>query len=160
VSSDPFSEIQPSHRNFWFSARGDENEADKFFVRIWGKSEDTINHSQAGNVFMLGPGGLATIILAAYFGRLPVLFYFVIFAFLTAAWCAAATTFESFMAARVLNGFFSTVAQGVSQMLLNQSRKELTIVRVGSCSSKISSSSMNTRTIPFPLPKGILLTQL
>jgi predicted MFS family arabinose efflux permease len=63
---------------------------------------------------MLGPGGLATIILAAYFGRLPTLWYFVIIALLTAAWCAAATSFESFMAARVLNGFFSTVAQGVS----------------------------------------------
>lgn len=82
--------------------------------RIWGISEDTVNHSQAGNVFMLGPGGLATIILAAYFGRLPVLFYFVIIAFLTIAWCAAATSFDSFMTARVLNGFFSTVAQGVS----------------------------------------------
>jgi len=81
---------------------------------IWNMTEDQVNHSQAGNVFMLGPGGLATIILSAYFGRLPVLFYFVIFAFLTAAWCAAATSFNSFMTARVLNGFFSTVAQGVS----------------------------------------------
>ena len=81
--------------------------------RIWGLSENTVNHSQAGNVFMLGPGGLATIILAAYFGRLPVLFYFVILAFGTAIWCAAAISFESFFAARVLNGFFSTVAQGV-----------------------------------------------
>jgi hypothetical protein len=77
-------------------------------------TEDQVNHSQAGNVFMLGPGGLATIMLSAYFGRLPVLFYFVIFAFLTAAWCAAATSFNSFFAARILNGFFSTVAQGVS----------------------------------------------
>jgi len=77
-------------------------------------SEDTVNHSQVGNVFMLGPGGLATIILSAYFGRLPVLFYFVILALATAIWCSAATSFESFMAARILNGFFSTVAQGVS----------------------------------------------
>ncbi len=86
-------------------------------ARIWGISEDTVNHSQAGNVFMLGPGGLATIILAAYFGRLPVLFFFVIIAFVTIAWCAAATSFDSFMTARVLNGFFSTVAQGVSSCL-------------------------------------------
>jgi MFS family permease len=78
-------------------------------------SEDKVNHSQVGNVFMLGPGGFATIILAAYFGRLPVLFYFVILALLTAIWCSAATSFESFMAARILNGFFSTVAQGVSE---------------------------------------------
>ncbi|KAH8758521.1 major facilitator superfamily domain-containing protein [Hyaloscypha sp. PMI_1271] len=85
---------------------------------IWGMTEDTVNHSQAGNVFMLGPGGLATIILAAYFGRLPVLWYFVIIALLTAAWCAAATSFNSFMAARVLNGFFSTVAQGGGLMFI------------------------------------------
>jgi len=49
---------------------------------------------------------------------LPVLFYFVIFAFLTAVWCAAATSFESFMAARILNGFFSTVAQGGGLMFI------------------------------------------
>jgi predicted MFS family arabinose efflux permease len=71
---------------------------------------------------MLGPGGLATIILSAYFGRLPVLFYFVIIAFLTAAWCSSATSFDSFMTARVLNGFFATVAQGVSSCLLPLSR--------------------------------------
>ena len=80
-------------------------------------SEDTVNHSQVGNVFMLGPGGLATIILSAYFGRLPVLFYFVLLALATAIWCAAATSFNSFMAARILNGFFSTVAQGVCEDL-------------------------------------------
>jgi hypothetical protein len=77
-------------------------------------TEDEVNHSQAGNVFMLGPGGLATIILSAYFGRLLVLFYFVVLAFATAIWCAAATIFDSFMAARILNGFFSPPAQGVS----------------------------------------------
>ena len=81
-------------------------------------SEDQVNHSQVGNVFMLGVGGLATIILASYFGRLPVLFYFVVIAFLTAIWCAAATSFESFMAARILNGFFSTVAQGGGLMFV------------------------------------------
>jgi hypothetical protein len=52
--------------------------------------------------------------LSAYFGRLPVLFWFSILAFLTAAWSAAATTFQSFAAARILHGFFSTVAQAVS----------------------------------------------
>ena len=76
-------------------------------------TEDSVNHSQSGNVFMLGPGGIATIILSAYFGRLPVLFYFVVLALATAIWCAAALSFNSFFAARILNGFFSTVAQGV-----------------------------------------------
>jgi hypothetical protein len=78
-------------------------------------SPDTVNHSQVGNVFMLGAGGVIVVALSAYFGRLPVLFYFLMMAFTTAIWCSAATTFHSFMAARILNGFFSTVAQGVSQ---------------------------------------------
>jgi hypothetical protein len=77
-------------------------------------SEDNVNHSQVGNVFMLGAGGVVVVALAAFFGRLPVFFWFAVFAFATAAWCAGATSFDSFFAARILNGFFSTVAQGVS----------------------------------------------
>lgn len=80
---------------------------------IWHMSEDTVNHSQVGNVFMLGVGGVFVVALSAYFGRLPILFWFTLTALWTAAWCAGATTFNSFMAARILNGFFSTVAQGV-----------------------------------------------
>ena len=72
---------------------------------------DQVNHSQAGNVFMLGAGGIFIVILSAYLGRLPVMFWFLIVSTATAAWCAGAKTFESFMAARILNGFFSTVAQ-------------------------------------------------
>lgn len=75
----------------------------------WGISPDTVNHSQVGNVFMLGAGGVFVVAGSAYFGRLPVLFWFLVVATATAAWCAAATNFESFMAARILNGFFSTV---------------------------------------------------
>ena len=82
-------------------------------AEIWHMSEDEVNHSQVGNVFMLGAGGLFVTVLGAYFGRLPVLFWFMIFALWTAAFCAGARTFEQFMAARILNGFFSTVAQGV-----------------------------------------------
>ncbi|KAK7967095.1 uncharacterized protein PG986_001372 [Apiospora aurea] len=78
----------------------------------WNMTEDEVNHSQVGNVFMLGAGGIFTVILSAYFGRLPVMFYFLVVALATAIWCAAATTFDSFMAARILNGFFSTVSQG------------------------------------------------
>ena len=63
---------------------------------------------------MLGAGGIFTIILSIYFGRLPVLFWFLVVAICTAAWCGAAITFESFMAARITNGFFSTVGQAVS----------------------------------------------
>lgn len=66
---------------------------------------------------MLGAGGIFVIIVSTYLGRAPVLFWFTIAAVCTAAWCAAATTFESFMAARILNGFFSTVGQAVSHFL-------------------------------------------
>lgn len=55
---------------------------------------------------MLGIGGLATVWLGAYFGRLPVLFWFSCVSMGTAAWSAAAQSFESYMAARILNGFF------------------------------------------------------
>ncbi|KAL2211398.1 MFS general substrate transporter [Sarocladium strictum] len=84
----------------------------------WEMSPDTVNHSQVGNVFMLGAGGIFVVALSAWAGRLPVLFYFLIVATATAAWCAAAKTFESFMAARILNGFFSTVAQGGGLMFI------------------------------------------
>lgn len=83
-------------------------------AKEWNMSEDTVNHSQVGNVFMLGVGGVFVVALSAYFGRLPVLFWFTFMALWTAAWCAGADSFQSFMAARILNGFFSTVAQGVS----------------------------------------------
>jgi MFS family permease len=49
--------------------------------------------------------------LSAYFGRLPILFYFLTMTVATAAWCGAAINFESFMTARILYGFFSSVAQ-------------------------------------------------
>lgn len=85
---------------------------------IWNLTPDYVNHSQVGNVFMLGAGGVFVVAFSAFFGRLPVLFYFLVVATATAIWCAAAVTFESFMAARILNGFFSTVAQGGGLMFI------------------------------------------
>ena len=61
---------------------------------------------------MLGFGGLATVWLSAYFGRLPVLFWFGCLSAGTAAWSAAAKSFESYMASRILNGFFSIAGAG------------------------------------------------
>ncbi|KAK3938172.1 major facilitator superfamily domain-containing protein [Diplogelasinospora grovesii] len=84
----------------------------------WGMTPDFVNHSQAGNVFMLGAGGIFAVLFSAYIGRLPVVFWYLIMATATAAWCAGATTFESFMAARILNGFFSTVTQGGGLMFI------------------------------------------
>ena len=84
------------------------------------KSQNTIQHNLVGNLFCLGSGGLFTVWLSAYFGRLPILVFFTSMALGTAAWCAAATSFNSYMAARILNGFFSIVAQavGISAMAL------------------------------------------
>ena len=65
---------------------------------------------------MLGAGGIFVIVLSMYFGRLPVLFWFLAVAICTAAWCGAAVTFDSFMVARVMNGFFPTVGQAVSTL--------------------------------------------
>ncbi|KAK3680828.1 major facilitator superfamily domain-containing protein [Podospora appendiculata] len=79
----------------------------------WNMTPDDVNHSQAGNVFMLGAGGIFSVIFSAYFGRLPVTFWFILISAATAAWCAGATSFASFMAARILNGFFSTIMQVV-----------------------------------------------
>ncbi|EDN02799.1 conserved hypothetical protein [Histoplasma mississippiense (nom. inval.)] len=64
---------------------------------IWKMTPDEVNHSQVGNVFMLGAGGVFVVALAAYFGRYPVFFWFAIIATATAVWCTAAQTFESFM---------------------------------------------------------------
>ena len=80
----------------------------------WHKSQNTIQHNLVGNLFCLGVGGLFTVLLSAYFGRLPVLVFFTSMALGTSAWCAAATSFNSYVGARILNGFFSTAAQAVS----------------------------------------------
>ncbi|KAI4097713.1 MAG: hypothetical protein LQ339_006692 [Xanthoria mediterranea] len=84
----------------------------------WQKTQNTIQHNLVGNLFCLGAGGLFTVWLSAYFGRLPVLVSFTSMALGTSAWCAAATSFESYMAARILNGFFSIVAQAGGLMYI------------------------------------------
>ncbi|KAK0705720.1 major facilitator superfamily domain-containing protein [Lasiosphaeris hirsuta] len=84
----------------------------------WGTTPDIVNHSQAGNVFMLGAGGVLVVLLSAYFGRLPIVFWFLLGSTATAAWCAGATSLDSFTAARILNGFVSTVAQAGGLMFI------------------------------------------
>ncbi|KAK0642869.1 major facilitator superfamily domain-containing protein [Cercophora newfieldiana] len=84
----------------------------------WETTPDTVNHSQAGNVFMLGAGGVVVVLLSAYFGRMPIVFWFLLASTATAAWCAAATSLDSFTAARILNGFFSTVSQAGGLMFI------------------------------------------
>jgi predicted MFS family arabinose efflux permease len=86
-----------------------------------------VNQALVGNLFMLGAGGIFVVALAAYFGRLPVLFWFSVLSFVTAAWSAGAKSFRSFEAARILHGFFSTVAQSVSLTIPSSQRKSLTM---------------------------------
>ena len=62
---------------------------------------------------MIGAGGPIAVGLSAYFGRLPVLFWWMVVALTTAAGCAGAQGYKGFLTARVLNGFFATAAQGV-----------------------------------------------
>ncbi|KAK5120793.1 hypothetical protein LTR85_005859 [Meristemomyces frigidus] len=77
----------------------------------WNLPLNTVQHNLVGNLFCLGMGGLFTVALSNYFGRLPVLFFFQIMALATGIWCGAAVSFESFEAARIVNGFFAIVAQ-------------------------------------------------
>ena len=63
---------------------------------------------------MVGAGGVVAVMLSAYFGRLPVLFWFMVAAFATAAGQAGSHGFIGFFVPRVMNGFFAGVGQGVS----------------------------------------------
>lgn len=85
----------------------------------WHISPNTVNHATAGNTFMLGVGGIATVWLSAYFGRLPVITWFTLIAAATAVWSAAASSFESYMASRILNGLFVVAAAGGGLMWIN-----------------------------------------
>ncbi|KAL9596011.1 MAG: hypothetical protein Q9219_006095 [cf. Caloplaca sp. 3 TL-2023] len=125
-------------------------------AEIWRMSPDEVNHSQVGNVFMLGAGGVIVVALAAFFGRLPVFFWFTTLAFATAAWCAGATTFESFFAARVLNGTFSTVAQGGGLMLI----KDMFFVHEHARKINIWSAFITVSPYLGPLIAAFMITKL
>lgn len=62
---------------------------------------------------MVGAGGVIAVMFSAYFGRLPVLFWFTVVALATAAGQAGSHGFDGFFAPRVLNGLFAGAAQGV-----------------------------------------------
>lgn len=66
---------------------------------------------------MVGAGGVIAVMFSAYFGRLPVLFWFMVIATATAAGQAGSHGFNGFFVPRVLNGFFAGAAQGVSLFL-------------------------------------------
>ena len=76
---------------------------------------------------MVGAGGTVAVMLSAYFGRLPVLFWFMVAAFATAVGQANSHGFIGFFVPRVMNGFFSGVAQGVSMGAVTPFRFLLTV---------------------------------
>ena len=85
----------------------------------WHKTQDEVLRSLVGNIFLIGAGGLVVVVLMAYFGRLPILFWFTLFAFWTSAFCTGARNLQQYEVARVLNGLFSTVAQGGGLIFIN-----------------------------------------
>lgn len=69
-----------------------------------------------GNLFTIGACGLFVVALAGFFGRLPVTFFFQSVMVGTCVWSAAAISFDSYLAARIINGFFCSVGQGGALM--------------------------------------------
>ena len=76
----------------------------------WHISVERISHSLVGATLSLAGGGLIAASMSTYFGRLPVLFWLMVVSFATAAWCAGAPTYESFLGARIVNSLFDAVA--------------------------------------------------
>ncbi|KAL2836398.1 major facilitator superfamily domain-containing protein [Aspergillus pseudoustus] len=87
-------------------------------AKEYGNTPDIVNHSQSGNQFMVGAGGTVAVILSAYFGRLPVLFWFMVGALATALGQALSHGFMGFFIPRDVNGFFSGIAQGGGLMFI------------------------------------------
>ncbi|KAI9710563.1 MAG: hypothetical protein M1820_002699 [Bogoriella megaspora] len=81
-------------------------------VHEWNLAQYTLQHAVVGNLFSLGASGLFAVAFANYFGRLPTLLVFQSIALATCAWAAAATNFESYETARILNGLFESCTQG------------------------------------------------
>ncbi|KAJ5495962.1 MFS transporter [Penicillium diatomitis] len=82
----------------------------------WELSQETVQRAVVGNLFSIGACGLLVVPLASYFGRWPVTCVFQLLMLLTCVWSAAATNFCSYLAARILNGFFCSVGQGGALM--------------------------------------------
>lgn len=69
-----------------------------------------------GNLFTIGACGLFVVALANFFGRLPVTFLFQTVMVGTCVWSASANSLNSYLAARIINGFFCSVGQGGALM--------------------------------------------
>lgn len=75
-----------------------------------------VQRAVVGNIFAIGAGGLFVVAFASYFGRLPVTLLFQAVFHGTCAWSAAATSYNSYLAARIVNGLFCSVGQSGALM--------------------------------------------
>lgn len=91
--------------------------------RQFGTSRDTTDHVEDASQFMVGVGGVFAIVLSMWLGRLPVLFWFMVVAFCTAAGAAGSANLGAYVSARIINGFAASAAQGVSLILFFSSSK-------------------------------------
>ncbi|KAJ5089738.1 MFS transporter [Penicillium argentinense] len=82
----------------------------------WQLAQATVQRAVVGNLFTIGACGLFVVPFASYFGRWPVTLVFQCVMLGTCAWSAAATSFRSYLAARIINGFFCSVGQGGALM--------------------------------------------
>ncbi|KAK0770353.1 hypothetical protein LTR75_017932 [Friedmanniomyces endolithicus] len=82
----------------------------------WNMTAAAVQKAVVGNIFAIGVCGLFVVAFANYFGRLPVALVFQAVFFATCAWSAAATSFDSYLAARIVNGLFCSVGQGGALM--------------------------------------------
>lgn len=75
-------------------------------------TQAAVQRAVVGNIFAIGACGLFFVAFANYFGRLPVTLVFQAVFLATTAWSGAATSFKSYLAARIMNGLFCSVGQG------------------------------------------------
>ncbi|KAL8771747.1 MAG: hypothetical protein Q9209_002938 [Squamulea sp. 1 TL-2023] len=122
----------------------------------YGITPDEVNHSQSGNQFMVGAGGVVAVMFSAYFGRLPVLFWFMVIATATAAGQAGSHGFNGFFVPRVLNGFFAGAAQGSGLMFI----KDMFFLHEHARKINIWQASVILSPYLGPLLASFMLTQL
>ncbi|KAL8785942.1 MAG: hypothetical protein Q9213_003091 [Squamulea squamosa] len=122
----------------------------------YGITPDEVNHSQSGNQFMVGAGGVVAVMLSAYFGRLPVLFWFMVVATATAAGQAGSRGFNGFFVPRVLNGFFAGAAQGSGLMFI----KDMFFLHEHARKINIWQASVILSPYLGPLLASFMITQL
>ena len=67
---------------------------------------------------MIGAGGLFAVIMSNAYGRWPTIFWMLCFSVIFAVLAAAAPNFNTFMTARILQGFFSAPAQATGLMFV------------------------------------------